>query len=42
MLVATDIAGRGLDVKDIDLVINFDVPATKMDYVAESARARSY
>jgi len=31
VLVATDVAARGIDVKDIDLVINYDVP-DKMDY----------
>lgn len=31
VLVATDVAARGIDVNDIDLVINYDVP-DKMDY----------
>jgi ATP-dependent RNA helicase DeaD len=31
VLVATDVAARGIDVKDIDLVINYDVP-DKMEY----------
>lgn len=26
MLVATDVAARGLDVKDIEYVINYDFP----------------
>ncbi|MDQ2985608.1 MAG: DEAD/DEAH box helicase [Armatimonadota bacterium] len=32
VLVATDIAARGIDVKQISLVINYDLPATPDDY----------
>ncbi len=32
VLVATDIAARGIDVKQISLVINYDMPATPEDY----------
>ena len=31
VLIATDVAARGIDVKDIDLVINCDIP-DKMEY----------
>jgi len=31
VLVATDVAARGIDVKDIDLVINYDIP-DKLEY----------
>jgi ATP-dependent RNA helicase RhlE len=37
-LVATDVAARGLDVTDIDLVINFDVPMQPEDYVHRIGR----
>jgi ATP-dependent RNA helicase RhlE len=38
VLVATDIAARGIDVKDIELVINYDVPQTAEDYVHRIGR----
>ena len=38
VLVATDVASRGLDVKDIQYVINFDFPAQIEDYVHRIGR----
>ena len=38
ILVATDIASRGIDVHDITHVINFDVPHTPEDYVHRIGR----
>jgi superfamily II DNA/RNA helicase len=38
ILVATDIAARGIDVKGISLVINFDLPAQAEDYVHRIGR----
>lgn len=38
ILIATDVAARGLDVKDITHVINFDQPATYDDYVHRIGR----
>ena len=38
ILVATDIAARGIDVKDISLVINFDLPECSDDYVHRIGR----
>lgn len=38
VLVATDIASRGIDVQDITHVINFDVPHTPEDYVHRIGR----
>jgi len=38
MLVATDVAARGIDITDIDLVINFDVPMHAEDYVHRIGR----
>ncbi len=38
ILVATDVAARGIDVKDISHVINFDQPATYDDYVHRIGR----
>jgi superfamily II DNA/RNA helicase len=44
VLVATDVLSRGIDIKDIDLVINYDVPGDAEDYVhriGRTARASS-
>ncbi|WP_426416771.1 DEAD/DEAH box helicase [Aestuariirhabdus sp. LZHN29] len=38
MLIATDLAARGLDVKGIDLVINFDMPRNGDDYIHRIGR----
>ena len=38
VLVATDIASRGIDVKDIELVVNFDLPENPEDYVHRIGR----
>jgi superfamily II DNA/RNA helicase len=38
VLVATDVAARGLDIVDIDLVVNFDVPMQAEDYVHRIGR----
>lgn len=38
VLVATDIAARGIDVSNIELVINFDLPSTPDDYVHRIGR----
>jgi ATP-dependent RNA helicase RhlE len=38
ILVATDVAARGLDIPDVSHVINYDVPATYDDYVHRIGR----
>ncbi|MFA4954444.1 MAG: DEAD/DEAH box helicase [Patescibacteria group bacterium] len=38
VLVATDIAARGIDVKDIELVVNFDLPDQAEDYIHRIGR----
>lgn len=38
VLVATDIAARGIDVKEISLVINYDLPDNPEDYVHRIGR----
>ena len=38
LLVATDVAARGLDIKDVPAVINYDVPFNPEDYVHRIGR----
>jgi ATP-dependent RNA helicase RhlE len=38
MLVATDVAARGLDIKNMEQVINYDVPTVARDYVHRIGR----
>ncbi len=38
ILVATDVAARGLDIADISHVINYDIPATYKDYIHRIGR----
>ena len=38
VLVATDIAARGLDIKQLPLVVNFDLPLVPADYIHRAGR----
>lgn len=38
VLVATDIAARGLDIDDVDMVVNFELPREPEDYVHRIGR----
>jgi superfamily II DNA/RNA helicase len=38
ILVATDVMSRGIDIKDINLVVNYDVPQDAEDYVHRVGR----
>jgi superfamily II DNA/RNA helicase len=38
VMIATDVAARGLDIDNVSHVINYDIPATKDDYIHRIGR----
>lgn len=38
IMVATDLAGRGIDIDDIEQVVNYDLPTTREDYIHRIGR----
>ncbi len=38
ILVATDVAARGLDIEDLPMVVNFDLPIVAEDYIHRIGR----
>ena len=37
-MVATDLAGRGLDIDNVEIVINYDCPKTILDFIHRTGR----
>ena len=38
VLIATDVASRGIDVDDVDCVLNYDIPEENEDYIHRIGR----
>lgn len=38
LMLATDVAARGLDIEDLSVVINYDLPESKTEYIHRSGR----
>lgn len=41
-LIATDLVGRGMDVQHVSLVINFQMPLNREDYIHRIGRSGRY
>ncbi|KAL5268982.1 hypothetical protein ACHWQZ_G002715 [Mnemiopsis leidyi] len=39
ILICTDLMGRGIDFKNVNCVVNFDLPQTKVDYIHRIGRS---